>query len=90
MILEAKKYPNADIVWAQEEPKNMGAWTYVQPRLVTALAGTRRVTYDDCCVLCPKFVGHMKHVYVEGTLGDLHLQPQLLAIRSIIWKSRSD
>jgi 2-oxoglutarate dehydrogenase E1 component len=24
-------------VWAQEEPKNMGAWSYVQPRLETAL-----------------------------------------------------
>jgi 2-oxoglutarate dehydrogenase E1 component len=28
------RYPNAEeIVWVQEEPKNMGAWTYVQPRL---------------------------------------------------------
>jgi 2-oxoglutarate dehydrogenase E1 component len=24
-------------VWAQEEPKNMGAWSYVKPRLGTAL-----------------------------------------------------
>jgi 2-oxoglutarate dehydrogenase E1 component len=34
---EAEKYPNASIVWAQEEPKNMGAWTYVHPRIITAL-----------------------------------------------------
>ena len=27
-------YPNIeDVVWAQEEPRNMGAWTYVSPRL---------------------------------------------------------
>jgi 2-oxoglutarate dehydrogenase E1 component len=27
-------YPAAtEVVWAQEEPKNMGAWTYVSPRL---------------------------------------------------------
>ncbi len=27
-------YPNIEeVVWVQEEPKNMGAWTYVQPRL---------------------------------------------------------
>jgi len=29
-------YPGADIVWAQEEPKNMGAYTYVAPRLRTS------------------------------------------------------
>ncbi|MBW3633127.1 MAG: 2-oxoglutarate dehydrogenase E1 component [Chloroflexi bacterium] len=28
------RYPNLrEIVWAQEEPRNMGAWTYVDPRL---------------------------------------------------------
>jgi 2-oxoglutarate dehydrogenase complex dehydrogenase (E1) component-like enzyme len=31
------QYPNADLVWCQEEPLNNGAWTYVQPRLITAL-----------------------------------------------------
>lgn len=28
------RYPHAqEIVWVQEEPRNMGAWTYIQPRL---------------------------------------------------------
>jgi 2-oxoglutarate dehydrogenase E1 component len=28
------RYPKAtELVWAQEEPKNMGAWSYVAPRL---------------------------------------------------------
>ncbi len=28
-------YPAAnEVVWAQEEPENMGAWTYIQPKLV--------------------------------------------------------
>ncbi|HUX34285.1 MAG TPA: 2-oxoglutarate dehydrogenase E1 component, partial [Gemmatimonadaceae bacterium] len=34
-------YPHVeDIVWAQEEPRNMGAWTYVSPRL-RASTGTQ-------------------------------------------------
>ncbi|KNC81576.1 2-oxoglutarate dehydrogenase, mitochondrial [Sphaeroforma arctica JP610] len=33
-------YPNADVVWVQEEPKNMGAWSYVNPRMETALSNS--------------------------------------------------
>lgn len=32
-----RQFRNAELVWVQEEPKNMGAWSYVQPRLLTAL-----------------------------------------------------
>jgi 2-oxoglutarate dehydrogenase E1 component len=35
-----RQYPNArDVVWLQEEPKNMGAWTSMQPRLQPLLNG---------------------------------------------------
>ena len=31
IISEIKKFSNAkDIVWAQEEPRNMGAWNHIQ------------------------------------------------------------
>jgi len=30
---ELRKYPNAEVVWCQEEPRNMGAWTFVDRRL---------------------------------------------------------
>ena len=31
------QYGNAELVWCQEEPKNMGAWSYIKPRLDTAM-----------------------------------------------------
>ena len=32
------RYPeDAELVWAQEEPKNMGFWAFVQPRVETAV-----------------------------------------------------
>ena len=38
-------YPNAtEIVWLQEEPRNMGAWRYMEPRL-RELLGTSDIRY---------------------------------------------
>ena len=34
---EIAKYPNADLTWVQEEHKNLGPWSFVQPRFQTAL-----------------------------------------------------
>lgn len=31
------QYAGAEVVWCQEEPKNMGAHAYVRPRIATAL-----------------------------------------------------
>jgi 2-oxoglutarate dehydrogenase E1 component len=39
-------YPQvAEVVWAQEEPKNMGAWTYVAPRLRASTGNQLNVRY---------------------------------------------
>jgi 2-oxoglutarate decarboxylase len=39
-------YPNAtQLVWAQEEPKNMGGWTFVEPRLMNMLPRCDRPFY---------------------------------------------
>jgi 2-oxoglutarate dehydrogenase E1 component len=34
-----------DVVWAQEEPKNMGAWTFVAPRLRAAIGNALPIRY---------------------------------------------
>ena len=31
LVKELSRFKNAEIVWCQEEPKNMGAWTFVEP-----------------------------------------------------------
>jgi 2-oxoglutarate dehydrogenase E1 component len=40
------RYANAtQLVWTQEEPRNMGGWTFVEPRLMNLLRGCQRPFY---------------------------------------------
>jgi 2-oxoglutarate dehydrogenase E1 component len=42
----ASRYPNLkEIVWVQEEPKNMGAWNFVEPRLYEVASDDVEVSY---------------------------------------------
>ncbi|CAB1318883.1 unnamed protein product [Coregonus sp. 'balchen'] len=43
--VETHRYPNADLVWCQEEHKNQGYYDYVKPRLRTTVDCTRSVWY---------------------------------------------
>jgi 2-oxoglutarate dehydrogenase E1 component len=49
LTVELAKYPEAEIIWCQEEPQNQGAWSYVQARIDTVLEGLgetpRRISY---------------------------------------------
>jgi 2-oxoglutarate dehydrogenase E1 component len=40
LITELSRFPNADVVWCQEEPRNMGAWTFIDPNLEWVLEHT--------------------------------------------------
>ncbi len=49
LITELSRFRNAEMVWCQEEPKNMGAWSYIDPYLEWVLqhieAKNQRVRY---------------------------------------------
>jgi len=60
------RYPNArDVVWLQEEPRNMGAWTFMEPRL-RPLLGDRALRY----------IGRPERASPAEGLADLHDQEQ--------------
>lgn len=37
LIDVVERYSGAEVVWCQEEPKNMGCWSYVKPRYDAAM-----------------------------------------------------
>ena len=74
MVVRLSQYKKADIVWCQEEPKNMGAWTYVEPYLewVLAQAGceTKRARYAGRPAFASTAAGTMsKHLAQLKTLS---------------------
>lgn len=40
LVEEIRKYPDAEVIWCQEEPENMGAWSFVDRRLEKAIVKT--------------------------------------------------
>ncbi|KAJ5169596.1 Dehydrogenase E1 component [Penicillium coprophilum] len=60
-------YPNAkNIVWAQEEPLNAGAWSYAQPRIESLLNATEH--------------HHRRHVLYAGRAGSASVATGLKAV----------
>lgn len=65
IIAELKRYNNAmDVTWAQEEPKNAGAWLYAQPRMnnIIDFVGRKdiKLTYAGRPIMAATAVGYTK------------------------------
>jgi 2-oxoglutarate dehydrogenase E1 component len=65
---ELNRFPKAELVWCQEEPKNQGAWTFVQSRIedtVTKLGGKAQVRYTGRPEYASTAAGLMKQHQAE-------------------------
>jgi 2-oxoglutarate dehydrogenase E1 component len=64
LITELSRFKNADMVWCQEEPKNMGAWFFMEPNLEWVL------NKIEARVRRPHYVGrHASASTAAGTMG---------------------
>ena len=72
---ELKRFGNADIVWCQEEPRNMGSWSYIREPLEETLAkigrGNDRIGYAGRAAAASPATGSAKiHVREQAALVD--------------------
>jgi 2-oxoglutarate dehydrogenase E1 component len=67
LVNELGRFKNADIVWCQEEPKNMGSWTFIEPYLSWVLeqAGSK--------VKRPRYAGRPASAATATGLMSTHL-----------------
>ena len=67
LITELSRFRQADMVWCQEEPKNMGAWSFVEPYLqwvLDSIGAARR---------SPRYVGRAASAATATGLMGKHL-----------------
>ncbi len=74
---ELARYPNAmSIFWCQEEPRNQGAWFYIQPYLQAALSTAQHLHYAGRLASASPAVGYysvhveQQQVLINEALGD--------------------
>jgi 2-oxoglutarate dehydrogenase E1 component len=65
-----QRYRNAEIVWCQEEPQNMGAWNFVDRRIEEVLAGL------DAAAKRPRFAGRAEAASPATGLFKRHVEEQ--------------
>ncbi|MGE5271953.1 MAG: 2-oxoglutarate dehydrogenase E1 component [Thiohalocapsa sp.] len=72
------RYKNAEIVWCQEEPQNMGAWNFVDRRIERVLAGL------DGAGKRPRFVGRAEAASPATGLFKRHVEEQTKLVRDAL------
>ncbi len=70
MVRELDRFKNADFVWCQEEPKNQGAWTFIEPNIEWVL---RRIKAQK---KRPKYAGRAASASPATGLASMHKAQQ--------------
>jgi 2-oxoglutarate dehydrogenase E1 component len=70
LITELSRFPQADVVWAQEEPKNMGAWSFLEPNIEWVLQHTGASSAR------PRYAGRAASAATATGLASKHNQEQ--------------
>ena len=71
-------YVNAQIVWCQEEPENMGAWTFIDRRLEKLLGGM------EMRAKRPSYIGRPEAASPATGLAKVHAKEQAALVASAL------
>lgn len=96
-VAECDRFPKANIIWCQEEPLNLGMWTYVEPRIETSLSKSskhhagKRATYAGRVPTAAVATGYKKQhlaeeyeLLAEALLGE-NKKPKSVEVGVPLW-----
>ena len=78
LVKELERFKGAEIVWCQEEPKNQGAWTYIEPNLEWVL------TRIEAKHSRPRFVGRNASASPATGLASEHKRQQAALVNDAL------
>ncbi|HZV21665.1 MAG TPA: hypothetical protein VE986_08985, partial [Hyphomicrobiales bacterium] len=67
LIQELNRFPNAEIIWCQEEPKNQGAWSFIEANIEWVL------DHIDAKHKRPRYVGRPASASTAAGLMSKHI-----------------
>ncbi len=77
---ELKRFKQADMVWCQEEPKNMGAWQFVQDRLEDTLIAIKAKNTR------PRYIGRAAAASTATGIASKHKREQQAILDGVFAK----
>ena len=83
VIEQCKRFANAEVIWCQEEPANMGGWTFVLPRLANILEELNRSPN------LPTYVGRKASASPATGLLKVHEAEQRLLVEQALTHDRA-
>ncbi|MGI9368268.1 MAG: 2-oxoglutarate dehydrogenase E1 component, partial [Ruegeria sp.] len=78
LINELERFKHADVVWCQEEPKNQGAWSFIEPNIEWVLT---RIGADN---KRPRYVGRATSASPATGLASQHKAQQAALINDAL------
>ncbi|WP_069299768.1 2-oxoglutarate dehydrogenase E1 component [Neptunicoccus sediminis] len=78
MVTELQRFPNAEFIWCQEEPKNQGAWTFVEPNIEWVLT---RIEHKNTR---PSYVGRNASASPATGLASQHKAEQQALVNAAL------
>ncbi|WP_299921093.1 2-oxoglutarate dehydrogenase E1 component [uncultured Pelagimonas sp.] len=78
LVKELERFPQAEMIWCQEEPKNQGAWSFIEPNIEWVLGRIKASSQR------PRYVGRATSASPATGLASIHKAQQAALVNEAL------